>query len=337
MGQSPFLTLRLTPTNLTHRYALLDLEHLVGVLNLVFLGGGAALLLLVASLRWPTRERSFRFVGIVAIPLLIFPVVWNVSYGLRQDWDLFSLVGIPLALLAALSFLPRVTRPGHVLGAALVAAFAFVPFVISNHTGYGDRLTYAGTMERFFDIAGRLRPDPDRPQHFVEDPHHPGARIARDAWSRWKRRADELDTRGNRALLRQAREALARRRPAEAEARYRDVLRHSPRHPTARASLGRLLALVGGRDDEARDHLLAAVRVAPSILEAWMTLAELSLARGRPDEAIAQLERGLRCGPLRPVFPEAVRFLAEIHRRNGRPGVAADLLELAEDVESRRR
>jgi hypothetical protein len=336
-GHSPLLTLRLTPTNLTHRYALLDLEHFVGVLNVLFLGGGAALLLLLSALRWPTREPSFRFVGVVAIPLLIFPFVWNVSYGLRQDWDLFSLHGIPLALLAALAFLPRVTRPGHVLGAALVAGFAFVPFVVSNHVGQVDHLNYALHMETYFEMAGRVRPDPRHPMFFVEDPDHANARNARDARSRWRRRVDELDILDHRALMLQAIEAIDRDRPEEAEALYREVLRNSPRHATALASLGRLLVLVGGRDREARDLLHAAVREDPTLLRAWAALAEISLTRGRPDEAVRQLERGIRYGPLQASAAEAARFLAAIHRRNGRPEIAAEVLELAEDIESRQR
>jgi len=123
MDQGPLLPLTLTPVNVLHRYAVLDPDHLLGVANLLVLAAPVGLLLLLTG-PWPRRDARFRFVLVAGAFLALFPLLWNVSYPLRRDWDLFSPVGVPLAVLGALALAVR--------GVDRAASARFIPWSASR-------------------------------------------------------------------------------------------------------------------------------------------------------------------------------------------------------------
>lgn len=136
------LPLTFTPFDPFRRYAVFDLEHFVGVLNLLALVAPAGLLLLFIGRR-PWRSGTFRFIAVAALFLVLFPNFWNISFELRRDWDLFSGMGVPLVLLGALAFF-SVSRPrSQVVRVLAVSVFCFLPQVLSNHVDPGHRREYS--------------------------------------------------------------------------------------------------------------------------------------------------------------------------------------------------
>ena len=84
--------------------------HLAGVLNVALLACPVGVLLAVAGRR---RGPRVTLVALAAACLLAVALLWNVTYGLRRDWDLFATLGVPLALLGALRFLGGEAVPGR--------------------------------------------------------------------------------------------------------------------------------------------------------------------------------------------------------------------------------
>lgn len=140
-GEGPVLPLVRTPENPRQPYAIFDLEHAAGVLNLSLLVAPVGLLLLLAGRR-PRRDAGFRFVAVAALFLFLFPNFWNVSYTLRRDWDLFSSLGVPLALLGALAWFSRERPAASVVRVAALSLFLTFAFAVSNHVRPWARYGY---------------------------------------------------------------------------------------------------------------------------------------------------------------------------------------------------
>jgi len=143
--EGPLLPLVRTPHEPTRRYAILDAEHWAGVANILLLVVPAGLALLAIGRR-RFREPVPAFVGVAALFLALFPVFWNVSYDLRRDWDLFSMVGVPVALLGGLAFLSARGGGADVVRITALGIFCLAPFALGNHVLYRHRLRYAETM-----------------------------------------------------------------------------------------------------------------------------------------------------------------------------------------------
>ena len=302
--QAPLLPLVKSPANLLNRYAIIDAEHLVGVLNLLLLASPAGLLLAVAG-RGRGRDPRVTFLLTAAAALVAFALVWNVSFSLRRDWDLFSPMGIPIALLGGLLFLRDEIRPGTALRVAAVSLFCFVPFVIANTGGPMERYLYAGQLVRAHRDAG----DPE------------GAKA-------WDAERERRDPGGVRETVLRA-DALAKDgRFVRAESLYRDALLHFPQNSFILTSLGKTLVCLG-RPEEARDVLERAVRAFPGKLDARLVLVEFMLEEGRDDDAIRALERGIRIGNLHPQKGLALHMLGQLYIRRGDRESAEAVMRLA--------
>jgi tetratricopeptide (TPR) repeat protein len=145
MDEGPLLPLLRSRENLTHRYAILDLEHVVGILNVLALVAPVGIVLLLTGRR-PRRDPIFRFVAVAALFLLAFPFLWNTNFGLRRDWDLMSSMGIPITLLGGLALLRSgADRAGAVRIVAL-GGFVLLPFVLGNHLDPAKRYEYAKVL-----------------------------------------------------------------------------------------------------------------------------------------------------------------------------------------------
>jgi tetratricopeptide (TPR) repeat protein len=317
-GQGPLLPLRLTPQNVLHRYALLDAEHLAGVVNLVLLAAPAGVLLLLLGRRRREDAEAFRFTAVAALFLVAFPVFWNVNYGLRQDWDLFSPMGIPLTLLGALAFFGRGMGVRRAVGAAALALFCFVPLVLANRGDTYDRRVCLNGL-----YWTMRRAEENLPEDLALR-----REIARRAKEEYRGRKEANDPHGAEASTHEAEVLAESGSPRTAELLFRRVIESEPRNARAREGLGTLLVALG-RHDEARLHLRKALGEQNWRMTAWMGLVRIALAEGNEEEAIRQLENALRRAGLSDQAGQALFTLAELRARRGHAAVAAALFDLA--------
>jgi Flp pilus assembly protein TadD len=292
LEQGPLLPLIRGTANLTTRYAIFDPDHLLGVLNLLLLGAPVGLPLLLIFRRGLLQSPLPRFAAVAALPFVMFLLVWNVSFPLRYDWDLFAAAGVPLTLLGVMAF-PRRPEDRSVLLALVVVSLAtFAARVLREH---GDREVARTTARVFADVYGPLDSA---------------------AAERWGRRAEELDTTRAEADHRRALAALEEGRLEDAERLCRAVLAREPDHHGALVSLGMALRAME-RTSESRAVLARAVRTDPRDLRPRWLLAGIALEEGKDDKAIYLLERGIRAGGLGPSVVEVLKLLAHLYERRG--------------------
>ncbi len=317
--QGPLLPLVLTPTNVLYRYALFDAEHLVGVLNLLFLAAPAGMILLLIGRPAPGNP-VVRFVGLAALFLVLFPVFWNVNYPLRQDWDLFSPLGIPLTVLGALAFLRRGAGPRRAVGAAALALFAFVPAVFAARGDHYDRRLCLKDLHAATQTVGSIVPKEQAGRR----------RLNARAGERYLAEIERNDPFGAERKVDLAMAAArSGQLPLKAvEDRLLEVLKREPRNARAAEGLGSIL-LARRKFEDARPYLVAALREEPWRLPSRMNLARIALADGDAGLAIRQLESGLRRGSTHPYAGQALLELAELHSRRREEEIATKLRELA--------
>ncbi len=316
--QAPILPIRLTATNVLHCYAFLDAEHLVGVLNLVVLAAPAGLLLLLLG-RWPTKENpAFRFAATCALFLVAFPFFWNVNFTLRQDWELFSPMGIPLTLMGVLAFLGRGAGSRRAVGVAALSLFSFVPLVLSNRgETYDRRLSMIDHYLAMVELESALPKEPVACREIV-----------REEGERYFARMEDYDPHDAEAKAQRAEVLWRSGDLTTAEAIFRRILANEPRNARASEGLGSVLA-VREEMEEARLHLLNALREQPWRLPARINLARIALTTKDEDEAIRQLEIGLRRGGMHHLAGQALFELAELRARRGEAETARVLHALA--------
>ncbi|MCU0727307.1 MAG: hypothetical protein MUE73_16230 [Planctomycetes bacterium] len=303
LEQGPILPLLRGPENLTTRYAILDLDHLLGVLNLLLLGAPVGLPLILLFRREWLRDPLLRFAAVAAVPFVLFPLLWNVSYPLRYDWDLFAAAGVPLTLLGATAFLRREPGRAALLALVTVSIATFLPRILSEH---GDARTARHAAGVFAGVYRSV-----------------GSERAR----RWERRFDELDASRAEANHRAALVALGEGRVEDAERLCRAALAREPDHHGALVSLGMALRAMD-RTGESRTALWRAVRTDPRDIRPRWLLAGIALEEGRDAEAVDILERGVRAGGPDPSIPEVLELLSHLHERRGDRERAAVLRRL---------
>ena len=83
-------------------YWIFSATHILDVLNELLLVAPAGIVLLVAFLRPKRLEKSmeFIFLAILCVCGLVFMLLFNTSFALARDWDLFSSIALPVNLLA---------------------------------------------------------------------------------------------------------------------------------------------------------------------------------------------------------------------------------------------
>ncbi|MEN8152117.1 MAG: hypothetical protein ABFS86_20035 [Planctomycetota bacterium] len=303
MKQGPLLPLALSFANLTHRYALMDAHHIVGIVNLLLIAAPAGLALLFAGTRERSPARSFLLSA--AVFLVAFPVFWNVNFPLRRDWDLFSPMGIPLTLLGALAYLRTVERPGAAaVRVAALSLFCFVPFVLTaTGTRYERNLTarkHAKSLER---AAAKTSGDA-------------ADRLLADS-ARWRERAATLDPDGTIPMHHRATAWFLEGRREEAAREYRRAHELSPEDSWIAGDLGVTLYALG-RHDEGTALVEEAIRLRPTRLKPRIDRARIHIAEGDGVEAMRVLERGVRAGITDQKWvDEALRLLRRLKRKHG--------------------
>ncbi len=314
MDLGPILPLTKTATNVLCRYAILDLEHFVGVLNLIILAAPAGVLLLLFSRGLPKRDPVVRFVAVAAVFLVLFPNFWNVNFSLRLDWDLFSLMGIPLTLIGGIALFQTRRGTATAVGAVALSLFGLVPLVITNLGTPYEQRRYALRCRSA--MQGAPLVDREIMLRVQRAERHYEAEV---------RRLDPRDTEGRaaRALI------LAESgHPRDAEVLFRAILAEEPMHAGAKEGLGFVLTELG-RDEEARAPLIEALTADPFRLPCRLILVRIELRRNDIDAAIDQMEKGLRRGATHPAAPRGLFELARMREFAGDRAIAARLDRMA--------
>ena len=317
--QGPLLPLVRTSTNVLYRYALLDAEHILGVLSLLLRAAPAGLLLFLLAPKGSRKGPLVAFAAVASFFLVLFPLVWNVNYPLRSDWDLFSPMGIPLVLLGGLAFLREGTGRAAAVKVGALSLFGLVPLVLANAGGPLDvrrcALDLNGGLARALEIGTDL--DPAR------------ARTMRAAAARYLEVAERLDPTGVGKRIDRAMDLARAGHLPRAEASLREVLADEPTNPAALEGLGSVL-LTRKKTDEAEKVLRAALVVEPWSLQVRVNLARIRFEAGDVDGAIAELEQGLRTGGGSFNAPQVIAELARLRRSRGDDAIARELLRQAE-------
>jgi Tetratricopeptide repeat len=317
MNQAPVLPLLLTPVNVLHRYAILDAEHFVGVLNLIFLVAPVGVLLLLSS-GFRKRDSAFRFVLTVAAFLVAFPFFWNINYSLRLDWELFAPMGIPVTLLGGLAFLHRRGDRGNATGVVLLSLLAFIPLLLTNYGTAGERRQCLEDIRTALTVTVRSLPPTETARLEI-------ARAEAERVDGLIRRLDPHDVIGNTTL---AITLIEKGREREAEAVLREVLAAEPDLFRAQEPLGGLL-LKSGRPDEARPLLIRCLIGQPWRISARMNLARIAFKEGDRAAAIRHVEKGLRSGSNAPLAGRALYDLSRLREENREVETARILLEMS--------
>ena len=121
-------------------YTLFSYPHLLDLLNLLVMLFPGVLLVMVALVGTPVRQilrkPEYLFLSFLLVSCLGAVFVLNPRLGMARDWDLFSFVGVPLALAGLYLLLrERDTIPGALTTAALAATLGLallVPRVVSQ-------------------------------------------------------------------------------------------------------------------------------------------------------------------------------------------------------------
>lgn len=112
-----------------------------------------------------------------------------------------------------------------------------------------------------------------------------------------------------------------------AVAEIKEALRLSPGDVPLSVMAGRMVLEMGLLDDA--DSLAnSAVELAPRSADAWHLHGQVALARGRPEEALADFQRSLA---LDPDDKEVLLATAEVYRRLNRPRRALSTLAILEE------
>ncbi len=162
-GYGPVVALQLGPADVGPQYALLSGEHALASLTTIFLAAPAAWALLAAialvrtaDARLAPRDRSLAAFGWIAlVPWVSYPLVWNVSYPLRRDWDLFSPLGILASFVAGILVLRAPRDRLATVRVTALCLFAFAPFVVSNAGDFKDRRAFAQSAAAALDAPPR--------------------------------------------------------------------------------------------------------------------------------------------------------------------------------------
>lgn len=118
MKQSLFLQialLSLSPTRFTvEGYTLLSGAHLADFANLMVLLIPGILLLLAGAMQLPWKKplarTEYRFLILLAACVTAAAFIFDPKLGMPRDWDLFSFIGVPVAMLFAFALLDNLSK-----------------------------------------------------------------------------------------------------------------------------------------------------------------------------------------------------------------------------------
>lgn len=115
----------------TQTYGIISFEHLIDVLNLIFLISPS---IIAVHLIKKTKFKSKSFLLISTISLLLFSIIFKPDLGFSRDWDLFSTLAFPFSLLVIFSIVNTTNnlKKSYVLIVIFVSLFHTIPWLINN-------------------------------------------------------------------------------------------------------------------------------------------------------------------------------------------------------------
>jgi hypothetical protein len=124
-----------TPGGWVEGGRLLSAGHWLGLVReYLLLAWGLPFLLGWRRLRtaWKDRDPAVRFLIWMSLPLVAWSLVWEQKLGPVEDWDLFTVVAVPLALLGAWLVLKARAARGLVLPLVLLHCLHTALFITAN-------------------------------------------------------------------------------------------------------------------------------------------------------------------------------------------------------------
>jgi len=116
---------------------LLSIKHIVDTLNLILIQFPGFLVFIAVFFMWRQKKRSNAsvFLATILVTSLIAVYVFNPGIGMSRNWDLFSIIGPPLVLLAIIATLESDEADKKRYAAAMLmivlALLALVPRVVA--------------------------------------------------------------------------------------------------------------------------------------------------------------------------------------------------------------
>ena len=316
-GQGLLTPLHRSAATAQYHYVLEETRHWIDRINVLFRLAPVALLLAIPRFRGrgrsrypddPDRAAIHDYLRLTTAILLVWMFLHNVSFSARLDWDLFALVGLFLALLAAGT--PSTYGPSGAGRWLTLALFTAVPWWISATSPPPDRL--AATHFRLARTYQRI----DRPAVEPAFLHH-------------LIQAASVSSPPHRTALAMVTVYHASRGLPRAQVWLERAARAYPDDAEFRANLGLWYHLKKNYAG-ALEHLSAAVKLAPDQAAFHRDLGRLLTDFRRLPEAYAHWQRAAELRPDDPDIvleavdaawrvnrkPEGLRMLEQLVKRN---------------------
>ena len=290
-------------------YSFFSSAHLLDFLNHQLLISPVGLVLLLALFAFfrrqaDSKERWFKFVGLVAVCSLSFALLVDPKLGYARDWDLFAFAGPGVSLLAAL-ILVNVFRTlqqtgenikGRVMDLSRSTLVLVVASLVSTLPWVCINASEDKSIARFHDL---LTIDQERAAYgyeIVACYFRDQGRYSKAAES-WRKAIAVNPLPRYFAALGVAYSKLGRY--GEAIQAFDRSLKWEPRGPAAHEThrnLGHCMAKTG-RYDEAVDHLKKAIELKPNNAEYYYALGNILGSAERYEEAVPYFKTVLRLNP----------------------------------------
>ncbi|MDF1544955.1 MAG: tetratricopeptide repeat protein [bacterium] len=315
-SSSLFLTFAFLPL-VPDRFAvdsdyIFSIKHLLDLLNLLLiLMPGLILALVGVGRRGFVRanaDNSHTFWAILLVSLLLPPLFLNAGIGMPRNWDLFSLVGIPLVLGLLTSLLDAVSSRGQKIAAVALVILLGVAMLVPRVVVQFQPEMGIAHFENYLDL--------DRTRN----------RNARSLLMDYYLKAGDTTAAENVHIAtvkefpeinlnERAEQLMLNGRYREAAAGYERVIKLNPLQAEAYANLGNCMLLTG-KNDSALQLLRLADGINPYNLNTVTSLGTALLRSGKIEEAKKSFDQAYRIDSL---SRNVLVGLASTHLQLGAP------------------
>lgn len=314
--------LSLTTTRFTvNGYTLLSGGHVADFVNLLVLLFPAVLLLLAAAWKLPWRRlsgvASYRFLMLMVGTVILAAFIFDPKLGMPRDWDLFSFVGVPMAMLFAFTFLDG--RSTFNAGRTVL----MLAIVLSGLGSAARVATQAVPSMALRQIKDYIELDRIKCKAAVA--------LLQSYYSDKRDRA-EFDYWGDRfrsypeeQLIAQADTLIKQNRMAEALGSLKLALQFNPMSSTPYKNIS-VIQMIAGNEAGARAAIDTALAISSGNPDALVGKGFFMQKDGRPDEAERLYIRATELAPHRSL---AWYYLAKLKQRQGNSAEYARLLDSA--------
>lgn len=312
-------------------YPLFSLKHLFDMINEILLICPFAIFA-ITFLSFKAKESpefgggTIRFLETLAIFYFLEFLVFNKVLGASRDWDLFSPMAIPLALLTATTLIGRFRERVKVL-----AVFTFFIFVL--HTGPWIALNSNEdkSVSRFIDLAagGTWSGYARAYAYDVLGSYYSNRGNLPEAL-KFSNAASRADPKNVRYRYNSAAIYTKIKQYNEAAHLYEGVIRQDPNHVDARCNLG-MIYLQNGDLESAESQFKSILQIDSTFIQAYNNLASMYFQQNRLEETINMYGEFIKLVPDDPVAHE---FLGRAYLKTGDYSGAVNSLKRA--IELRR-